>query len=154
MEDSKRVWVWVGVAVVVVAIVAWAVWQFTPKKQQQPASPVVTFAPQGQLIPQFPKELILDGAAAVSGSYSINYSTSTNQYTAEYDSSSSLVTLYNDYQEYFGDNGWTITNSSGVESTSEIGAIFAATSSATVNTTIITKGNGSDVTISYVAVAH
>ena len=68
-------------------------------------------------------------AAAISGSYSINYSSSTNQYTAQYDSSNTLVSLYNSYKTYFGTNGWMVTNSSSIKSASKIGVLIAATSS-------------------------
>jgi hypothetical protein len=148
MKDPKKIWAWVGVAVVVIVVVFAVVWRPTPK----PASgPVPVFAPQGQLTPNFPKDLILDSNAAISGSYSINYSSSTNQYTAQYDSSNTLVSLYNSYKTYFGTNGWMVTNSSSIKSASKIGVLIAATSSANVNVTLIAKGTGSQATISYVA---
>jgi hypothetical protein len=149
MKDSKQIWVWVGVAVVVIVVVFAFVWKLKPKPVA--SGPVPVFAPQGQLTPNFPKDLILDNNAAISGSYSINYSSSTNQYTAEYDSSNTLVSLYNSYKTYFGANGWMVTNSSSIKSASKIGILIAATSSANVNVTLIAKGKGSEATISYVA---
>ena len=147
MENSKRIWVWVGIAVVVIAVILVFVW----KPSTKPASgPVPVFAPQGQLIPQFPKELILDPRAQVNSSYSIGYSSSTNQYTAEWVSSSSLATLDAGYKKYFVASGWTITNSNTVTAASKLGVVYAATSTANVNVTMVAQGKGSEVTISYV----
>jgi hypothetical protein len=137
------------VAVVVIILVVWGIWKLQPKPQA--TGPVPVFAPQGQLVPNFPKQLMLDPQAQVNSSYSINYDPTTNQYTAEWTSSSSLATLYGDYQKYFGDNGWTITNQSGVKGTSKLAVLYAATSSANVNVTLVTQGKGSSATISYVA---
>lgn len=149
MKDSKRIWVWIGVAIVVIAVIVLVVWKLTAKPK--PAGPVPVFAPQGQLVPNFPKELILDPQAQVASSYSINYDSSTNQYTAEWASSSSLATLYGEYQKYFGTNGWAITNQSGVKGASKLAVLYAATTTANVNVTLVSQGKGSEATISYVA---
>jgi hypothetical protein len=147
MKDSKKIWMWVGVAVVVIVVVVVIVW----KPSAKPMGPVPVFAPQGQLVPNFPKQLILDPQAQINSSYSINYDPTTNQYTAEWTSSSSLASLYGDYQKYFGDNNWTITNQSGITGASKLAVLYAATSSASVNVTLVSQGKGSQGTISYVA---
>jgi hypothetical protein len=149
MKDQKKVWVWVGIVIVVIIVVALVVWKLTAKPK--PTGPVPVFAPQGQLVPNFPKQLILDPKAQVSTSYSINYDPTTNQYTAEWTSSSSLASLYGDYQTYFGNNGWTITNQSGAKSGSRLAVLYAATTTANVNVTLVTQASGADATISYVA---
>ena len=136
---------WVGVAVVVIAIAVVFIWSHGKK----PTGPVPVFAPQGQLTPNFPKQLMLDPQAQVNSSYSINYDPTTNQYTAEWTSSSSLAALYGDYQTYFGNNGWTITNQSGVKAVSKLAVLYAATTTANVNVTLVSRGKGSDATISY-----
>lgn len=146
MNSTKKIWAWVGVAIVVIIVVVAFVWR--PAKKS--AAPVPVFAPQGQLTPNFPKQLILDPQAAIGTSYAINYDPNTNQYTAQWTSSSSIMTIYNDYQTYFKGNGWTITNQSGVKAASKIGAMYAATSTANVNVTIVAQGNGAGVTVSYV----
>ncbi len=150
MNDSKRIWVWVGVAVVVIALAAWLIWGVSLKPKQL-TGPVPVFAPQGQLTPQFPKNLILDARAEVNSSYSIGYSTSTNQYTAEWVSSSSLATLDADYKNYFAANGWQVTNSNAVSAVTKLGVVYASTSTANINVTLVAQGKGSEVTISYVA---
>jgi hypothetical protein len=149
MKSSKNLWVWVGVVVVVLVVVGALIWRST---SQQPANsgPAAVYAPQGQLAPGFPKNLVLDAQARIGSSYSIAYASTTNQYTARWVSSSSVATLYNSYKTYFGNNGWAITNSSGATSTSKLGAIYAATSSANVSVTMITQGKGSEITVSYV----
>lgn len=148
MNSTKKVWVWVGIVVVVVVIAVAFVWRPGSKK---PAGPVPVFAPQGQLTPNFPKDLILDPQAQIGSSYSINYDAKTNQYTAQWNSSSSVVSLYGDYQKYFGDNGWTTTNQSGVKAASKLAVLYAATTTANVNVTLVARGGGADATVSYVA---
>lgn len=154
MNSAKNVWVWVGVAVVVIAVVVAFVWH-PGAKPASPSGPVPVFAPQGQLTPNFPKQLMLDPEAQVSTSYAINYDPTTNQYTAEWTSSSSLASLYGDYQKYFADNGWTITNQSGATAASKLAVLYAATTTANVNVTLVAKGGAqggsTDATVSYVA---
>ena len=150
MKDSKQAWVWVGVAVVVVivAIVTWAMWKPTSPQKQVTSTSTPVYAPQGQLVPQFPKGLILDPKAAVSGSYSINYASSTNQYTAEYNSSSTMASLYKQYQAYLPKNNWTVTGSLTTKPSFEV--IAASQGSNQLQIVISTIGKGSQVTISYV----
>lgn len=146
MNDSKRVWAWVGVAVVVIVIIVWAVWN-VGMHQQASSGPVPVYAPQGQLVAQFPKGLIVDSAATISGSYSIAYATSTNQYTAEYDSSSTMAALYKQYQTYLPANGWTITGTLTTHPTYE--AIAAAQNGAQLQVVIESENEGSQVTVTY-----
>jgi hypothetical protein len=151
MKDSKVLWAWIGGVVIVVALIVGVVWYFyanTPKKVV--IGPVAVHAPVGQLIAGFPKELILDNAAAVSNSYSINYSTSTNQYTVEWSSSSTIAALYAKYQAYAQANGWTITNHADTAPFKGISATNAS-STATMSVILIPQGKGSKVTISYIA---
>jgi len=130
-----------------IAVAAWAVW----KVQQKPpvaSGPVPVFAPQGQLTPSFPKELIIDSNAAISGSYSINYSSSTNQYTASYDSSSTVSALYKDYQAYLSANNWVTTGSLTTHPTFDV--LAATQGNNQLQVMIATKNKGSQVTITYV----
>jgi hypothetical protein len=106
-------------------------------------------APTGQLITGFPKELILDDASQMNNSYSINYSSSTNQYTAEWVSSSSLASLYAKYQAYAPANGWTVMNHANLPTLKGVYATNASTSVA-MNVIITPQGKGSKVTITYV----
>jgi hypothetical protein len=145
MKDSKRIWIWVGVVVVVCVVVFAVVW----KPALKPATgPVPVYAPQGQLVPQFPALLILDSAAVVNGSYAINYSSSTNQYTAQYNSSDTVASVYASYKQYLPANGWSITNDITKYSTSR--GLYASNASSDVAVGIVTQGKGSQVTITYV----
>ena len=147
MKDPTRVWVWVGVVVLVAIVAAWIVWR--PGLQQPAQSgPVPVYAPQGQLVPQFPKGLILDSNAAISGSYSINYSSSTNQYTAEYNSSNTMASLYTKYKAYLPANGWVITNDISEYSGSR--GLYASNASSDVAVAVVSQKQGSQVTITYV----
>jgi hypothetical protein len=151
MKDPKRVWAWVGVIIVVIVVIAWVLWM--PKfgsHQAATTSPMPVYAPQGQLVPQFPKALILDSNAAISGSYSIGYSSSTNQYTAEYDSSSTVTSLYKMYQTYLAQNNWTVTGSLTTHPTFDV--IAATQGNDQLQVVISTVvGGGSQATITYVA---
>ena len=150
MNNQKIVWVWVGIAVVVIAIVIAFFWK--PGQEgntnQPPSSPVPVYAPQGQLTPQFPKELILDNAAVVNDSYAISYSSSTNQETAVWTSSSSMLSLYASYKQYLPANGWTITNDITKYSTNR--GLYARKDSSELVISIVTENKGSQVTIGYV----
>ena len=146
MNDPKRIWAWVGVAILVIVVIAWVIWRPQEKGASGP-SPV--FAPQGQLVPQFPKDLILDTNAAISGSYAINYSSSTNQYTAEYDSSSTVTSLFGAYQSYLPANGWTLTGSLTTHPTFDV--LSATQDNNQLQVVISTEAKGSQATITYVA---
>jgi hypothetical protein len=153
MQNAKRIWVWVGIVVVVLIIGIFVVLAFVSKSTPTPGTvsvPAPVYAPQGQLAPGFPKYLILDPQAQIGSSYSINYDPTTNQYTARWISSSSVATIYGQYKSYFGNNGWVLSNSSGATSASKIAAMYAATSSAKVNVTMLSKSGGAEVTVSYV----
>ena len=137
MQDTKRIWAWVGGVVVVIAIVTIIFWP--SHKSSGPVSsngPAPVYAPQGQLIPQFPKSLILDSSAQVSNSYSIGYSSTTNQYTAQFNSSSSMTMLYNNYKKYLTANGWAITND--ITSNDSTRGIYASNASSDVEVGIET----------------
>jgi hypothetical protein len=141
---NKRMAAVVGVVIVVVIIVV-AIWL----AMSRPSAPRVTFAPQGQLIAGFPKDLLLDNAAIVGNSYTIDYTANLNQYTANWTSpSSTLDGLYNQYLNYFTKNGWTITNST---NTAVFSGLYAVTSTADANVTMDDLGSGGlKVTVSYV----
>ncbi len=149
MKDSKRIWVWVGVAVVVVAVAAAFIWR--PTTQKPPVGetgPKPVYAPQGQLVPEFPKDLILDNNVVIGGSYSIGYSTTTNQYTAQFNSSSTVTALFNQYKTYLAANNWTIAGSLTTRPTFD--AISASQGDNQLQVMIVKQTKGSQVTITYV----
>lgn len=149
MKKSKRTGTRTVVVLIILIIIIIAasvlIVKFFPKK---PAVGVPVYAEKGELVSQFPSALILDKTAVVSDSYSINYSTTTNQYTAEYNSSSTVTALYNDYQSYLSKNGWTIIGSLTTHPTFD--AISAAKGTDQLQVVISTQNKGSHVTITEV----
>ena len=151
MKDPKTAWAWVGGVIVVVALATGIVWHFYGNATKEATSgPVAVHAPSGQLVAGFPQELVLDDAARVSDSYSVNYSSSTNQYTAEWTSSSTLASLYAKYQSYIATNGWTITNHADYPAYKNIFASNSA-KNAGMNVIITSQGSGTKVSLTYVA---
>lgn len=150
MQNNKRMWVWVGVVVVLFGVVAFIIWPHS-NPSQTATGPVPVYAAKGQITPQFPKSLILDGLSSVNSSYSINYASSTNQYTAIFDTSTSIDVLFKSYRQYFLANGWQIQNA--VTSLPTSRSLYAVTSSSEANVSITQaqQGSGSRVTISYLA---
>jgi hypothetical protein len=148
MQDNRQgnVWVWVGIAVVVIVIILAFVWHPSAKVPPPPGTAV--HASQGQVVGGFPQNLLLDSAAQISNSYSINYSSSTNQYTAAWNSSSSLADETSEYQQYLQANGWRVTPNPVTQST--IRALSAGNGSATLLVNIVAQGKGSQVTLTYV----
>jgi len=144
MQNSKNVWVWVGVVVVVLIIIAW-IWAAMMQKKPAVSGPTPTVAPQGQLVPQFPKELILDANASVNTSYALNYASSTNQYTATYTSSSTVASLFKSYQSYFTKNGWTIAGT--LNSDPAYNALSATSTGNQVEVVISKQQGGTQVTV-------
>jgi hypothetical protein len=149
---NTRVIVW---AVVVIVVVVGLVWYAL--SMQGPVGPgtpppgsgiTPVYAPQGQVVPGFPKQLILDNAAAVSNSYSVNYSASANQYTVQWNSSSSMTTLYTAYKAYLPANGWTITNN--IITPANFRGLYATNASSVISIAMNTQGKGSQVIITYV----
>jgi len=141
----------VGVAAVVVGAFLIATWKPQQSQNVQTAAGMPVFAPQGQVVPNFPQELILDANPSITGSYSINYSSSTNQYTAEWNSSTSADTLVAKYQSYFAANGWTATLNP--SASSFLHSISASKDTAEVLVTIVDQGQGkgSQDTVTYSA---
>lgn len=104
------------------------------------------FAPQGKLVPDFPKQLILDQKPELSQSYHIQYDAANSQDTAVWTSNQSMMDLYGTYQTYLAQNGWRVV---GVVTSTDSMAINADQASTTVAVVILSQGTGSQVTVSY-----
>jgi hypothetical protein len=148
MTNTKRIWIWTGVVIVLLLILV-LLGAFSGKNNQPVTQGVPTYAPQGQLVTGFPQELVLDPTAQLGGSYGINYSTSTNQYTAMWTSSKSLDDLYSAYKTYFQNNGWTISN----EMTAYAGTkgLHAAKGTASAGLSVVDNGASRKISVTYVA---
>ena len=138
-------------AVVILTAIALYAYRYGRPLPPQASGPPPVYAPQGQIIAGFPKELILDHNVQASNSYAINYSSSTNLYVVQWNSSSSVAGLYNAYLAYLPTHGWTITNR--FTNRPDLRGFYAvknsASSSANVNITITTLGTGSQVSVGY-----
>lgn len=146
MRPGAKTWILVVAAVaVIVAIVFYA--RSGPRSAAPSSVGVPVYAPQGELTPGFPKQLVLDSAAAVTNSYSIDYSSTTNQYTAAWDSSSSMSSLYYTYKAYLPANGWAIVNDTTKYPASR--GLYAQNASSDVSVAIIAQTTGSQVFVSY-----
>lgn len=142
-------WIWVGLAVLVLVLVLLFSGAFKPSSPTPTPSSGATpvYAPQGELVAGFPTELILDTSARTTQSYSINYSSSTSQYTANFTSNESMLKLYGDYKTYFPQNGWTIVNDT--TSYKDSRSLYAKQGTAEASVAVIDKGTTRQVTVSY-----
>jgi hypothetical protein len=137
---------WAAVLAVVVIIVAVVVWKYYGPTASVPGVPV--YAPKGQLTTGFPKELILGDSSALAQSYTTNYSSSTNQYVAIFNSGNPIGLLYSDYTSYFAANGWTIANTTTPSSTLLRG-LYAVKANAVAAVSIEEQGANRQVIVSY-----
>ena len=146
MKRTKFIAVTVAMLVVIGAL-SWL--GITLQKGRPVAVQQQVFAPTGQLVTGFPKELVLDQVAQISGSYAVNYSPTLDQYTANWTSTSSINDLYGEYVDYFISRGWAITNTS--TDIAGFRGIYAVTSTADVNVVMNDSGqSGLSATVSYV----
>src|SRR6267142_910019 len=151
MKDgmNKNAWVWVGIAVVILAALVAVFYKRTPATPPSTTNPPgeqvnPVYAAKGQVVSGFPQNLILDSGATVNSSYSINYSDTTNQYTAQWTSPKSVAAVYTEYQTYLPANGWTIANQASVKTAA---TIYAKDASLDVfNLSVTAVKNGSQVT--------
>jgi hypothetical protein len=148
MQDNRKgnALVIVGIVVLAIIVILFFVWKPTQPQGTSSQLGVPTYAPAGQLTPQFPKELILDSAAQISSSYVINYSSSSSQYTAEWSSSSSMASLYTRYLNYFPRNGWVVVSK---KSSATLDGVSAARGYVNANVAIFPKNNATEVVVSY-----
>jgi hypothetical protein len=118
-----------------------------PASTPPSSGPTPTYAPKGQVVAGFPKELILDPDAQTSNSYAIKYSSSINQYTAEWSSKASMQSLFTKYQDYFKNNQWTITNTGA--SQPSFRGLYAKKGNTEGSVAISMQNNVTQVTVGY-----
>jgi len=145
-SKNDRVLVWVGVVALFSGLYLMATWQVPPGTLSGSMS---AYASQGEVIAQFPKALFLDNAVAVEQDYSINYSASENQYTAQWNSEDAPEVVLNEYQNYFTSAGWAI--SAGSTGDPNVQQLSASASTGYALVTVAPQGVGSQVTVVYVA---
>jgi hypothetical protein len=133
----------VVIVIIVVIAVVWGYHGSTP-----PPVGVPVYTPKGQLTSGFPTELIWGNDPTLSQSYSTNYSSSTNQYTAVFDSADPMELLYADYTDYFAGNGWTIANAT-TPSSPTLRGLYAVKANAVAGVVLSDQGAKRHVVVSY-----
>ena len=151
-QSPSRLALWITIVVIVVAAILILAsllgrQQGTQMTANLP-SPTPVYATPGEVVPSFPRDLLLDPQASVQNSYSLTYSSTTNQYTAEWNSSTTMPALFQKYQAYFKQNGWTIVNQ--ITSNPAVRGLYAVNASSDVNVAITPLGSGSQATVSVV----
>lgn len=151
MQDKRRgnVLIWIGILALIVIVLLVIFWKPSTPAPAPVTQPQPAYVPQGQVVSGFPQTLILDPNAQVNSSYSINYSSSTNQYTAEWISSMSMAALFGKYKTYLSANGWSLTSQS---SKPTLDGVYAADANGDVaNVAIFPQATGNEVVVTYVA---
>jgi hypothetical protein len=138
--------------VIAVAVAAALAFVFFYKKAPAPAGqtgaqPVPKYAPQGELTPGFPRELILDSKAALQNSYTINYNPNSHQYTVSFNSLKSMTSLFGLYKDYFKGSGWGIVNE--ITEYKDSRGLYAVKGGAVASIAIIDGGKTRNVIVSY-----
>ncbi len=153
MKLEKKTAVLIIVGVVIFAAIIVCAYLYGPSWPTMPQAtgPAPVHAPQGQVVAGFPKDLILDSEVQVANSYTVHYSSNMHQYTVQWNSSSSVASIYNNYLGYLPTHGWTIMNR--FTARPDLRGLYATetntTSSANVNVTIAVRGMGSQVSVNY-----
>lgn len=143
---KQKKWAWIGAAIVVLVLIGvafGAMWR--PGQSGSPTAP--TYGPTGGLVSGFSQNLVLDQSPSITNSYSIPQSGTSTQYTANWNSSSSMSSLYAAYQSYFKQNNWTFLGQDA--SHASYRNIEATNGTQYVNVTILAQGKGSQVMVSY-----
>ena len=148
-ERQEQALVWVGIGVVIVGAIIFLAWMPSGRNDlNSGAGPMPVYAPAGQTIPQFPQELILGKSPTIGQSFSIAYSTTTNQYTAQFSSDQNPGELAAAYMGYLQSHGWKTTLNK--TATSELRSISASDAAANLLVAIVPQAKGSQATITYV----
>ena len=137
-------WFWVSAVVILAAACLLTYAWLHPEM----VAGVPSYAPQGQVVAGFPDILLLDSSARVTESYSIMYSSSTKQYTVQWESPAPPMSIAAGYALYFSSHGWNILTEAS-SSDGSLDGIYAVTSSSAVNFTATASGTGSAVVLSY-----
>ncbi len=146
----------VTLAIILIALVA-VLWFSDGNIMQQTDGPreiapgqILTDAPDGTVIADFPTELLLEPGVATDSSYSIAYAgDNTSQPVVSYRSAKTLEENIAMYDVFLDTNGWDVTHHADAN---EAPATFfyAYKDNAEVNITLVSDASGVMVTIAYV----
>ena len=146
---------WIG-AIVIVLLVAGCAYALrnaakpkpkagSPAKMMEVLQPV--FAPKGQVVDTFPKELIVGGNSVPQSSYKVSYANS-NESTAVYETGDSLDTVYQDYLTYFSKNGYRLINKQ-IAASGGSAQAFAIGASGSISVQITTVGSSTRASVTF-----
>ena len=105
------------------------------------------FAPKGQLVDTFPKELIMGGNSVTQTSYKVSDANS-NQSTAVYDTSDAVGTIYQGYLAYFSKNGYSLINKQ-ISANGDSAQTFAIGATGSISVQISTAGSSTHVSATF-----
>ena len=153
VERQTVITIVVAVVLLAAIFIVWAIsttWQApapgtNPMPQAQ--TPTPEFAAKGQVVQGFPQNLILKDNPNITNSYTINYSSSTNLYTAQWNSSSTPDSVVSQYQTFLSQNGWSVTLTK--STVSWLKGLSAVTSTANLLLSVTPQGSGSQVSLTY-----
>lgn len=154
MNNNKNKFILLGVVVLVVAAaVAGGAWWWMGNREVvseiAPGETLIT-AQTGNVVSEFPKELILEEGAALAASYRVDYSsTGVAQPVAIYDSKLTLENNLTAFRAYFAQNGWNLAQE-GDAAQLPVTFIYARNDKADANVTFESAEDGKvRVTIAY-----
>lgn len=107
-------------------------------------------APQGSLVPAFPKDLV-PTQAKVTDSYYVAYSPKVTQNTTTLKTTGTITDAYNFYLSYLNKNGYLITSKS---LTATQANIYGASAPSDVNVVMIKQDTGILISITYLTKAR
>ena len=146
---------WISVVVIVLLITGGIyVFRDADKLKSQTGSPAKTaaavqpvFAPRGQLVDTFPKELIMGDNSVTQTSYKVSDANS-NQSTAVYNIGDAAGTVYQEYLAYFSKNGYKLINNQ-ISPRGDGAQAFAVGTSGSISVQISAAGNSTHVSTTF-----
>jgi len=109
------------------------------------ANPQVVYAHPGDLIPSFPKDLLIGANQETQSSFAVTYP-NTTQSTVVFDSSENADVLYNAYLVYLQSNKYELLNHQDAKGSA---SIYAINGSGDVSLDMSTDGKFTKVKVSY-----
>jgi hypothetical protein len=143
--------VWIAAIVVVILIVIASFLNLRRHRAVTPpaATPLTdiqpTYAPNGQLAPTFPKDILLGARPEITQSYSVPYGTQ-NQSTTSFQVQDNPDALFQAYITYFQSNSYGIISK---QQTKTLDSIYASNKGADISVTITQVTGGSRADVSY-----
>jgi hypothetical protein len=152
-QTHKTIWA-AGIIVVVLTIAFIVFWHqkhesapsTKPSQTQQTVNHIQpTYTSSGQLVPAFPKELVLGTQPTITQSYDVPYS-SQNQSATTYQAQDTPDKVFQAYLTYFQSNNYEIISK---QQTTERDTVYASNKDVDISIIITSKQGKSSVTVNY-----